>query len=273
MTRIMFWNVHRNPNIDYILQDVILEKECNILILAEYNNNLTSFCNKLSVQNKDFYEVPIIGCKRIKIIAEKNYSAEIISDSQYYTIHNFNFIGKQLLIASLHFPSKLHASSDDTIAISSRMINDVSEAESRINHNNTIIIGDFNANPFEEICINANCFHAISSAKEVEHIERTVNSYKYKMLYNPMWNFFGDYNKPEGTYFKTNTGIKTYFWNIFDQVLLRPSMLNSFKADSLQIIHNINGNSLLNKRGVPDINKYSDHLPIFFEIMEEKLNG
>ena len=166
----MFWNVHKNKSIDPILQDAILEKGCNILILAEYDNNPTNLCNQLSLNNKDFYEIPIIGCNRIKIIAQKGYSVEIITDSQYYTIHNFKFIGKQILIASLHFPSKLHSSSDDAVALSNQMVNDISEAESKVGHSNTIIVGDFNANPFEEMCINANCFHAIPSAKESKKV-------------------------------------------------------------------------------------------------------
>ena len=153
------------------------------------------------------------------------------------------------------------------------MVNDISEAESKVGHSNTIIVGDFNANPFEEMCINANCFHAIPSAKESKKVQRIVNSYNYKMLYNPMWNFFGDCHQTGGTYFKANTGIKTYFWNIFDQVLLAPNMIDCFKPDSLEIVHSINNQSLLNKRGIPDVNKYSDHLPIFFKIMEENLNG
>ena len=86
-----------------------------------------------------------------------------------------------------------------------------------------------------------------------------------------MWNFFGDNKVPHGTYYNVSTGIKTYFWNIFDQVLFRTDMIKTFERESLKIITEIAGHSLLNEKGIPNKDMYSDHLPIFFNIKEEKL--
>lgn len=273
MIGIGFWNVHKNLNIDGILQEMIVERKCDILILAEYENSADYFCNALSLKGKDFYVTPLIGCERIKIVADKAIQSEAVFDARYFTIQNFTYFDRQFLITALHFPSKLYAGSGEHMALACEMIHELEQAEQQAGHKNTILIGDFNANPFEEMCINANCFHGVPDASEAMKKKRMVNSYTYEMFYNPMWNFFGDRQKPGGTYYCGSAGIRTYFWNVFDQVMFRPQMLQSVKQDSLEIITTVQGHSLLNGKGVPDKETYSDHLPIFFQIEEEKLYG
>lgn len=177
----------------------------------------------------------------------------------------------QFLLVALHFPSKLNAGENELRPIANRMVRDIEQAEERVGHKNTLIIGDFNANQFEDVCINADCLHAVPDALIANKKERIVHYNKYQMFYNPMWNFFGDYKVPHGTYYNVSTGIKTYFWNIFDQVLFRTDMIKTFEKESLKIITEVTGHSLLNEKGIPDKDMYSDHLPIFFKIKEEKL--
>ena len=60
------------------------------------------------------------------------------------------------------------------------------------------------------------------------------------------------------------------FWNIYDQVMIRPSMRKWFVDNSLKIVVKIQEHSLVDKFRHPrkDI---SDHLPIVFEIKEENI--
>ena len=46
---------------------------------------------------------------------------------------------------------------------------------------------------------------------------------------------------------------------------MRPSLKERFVSDSLSIITSVNNTSLLNSSGHPN-KKYSDHLPITFEM-------
>lgn len=273
MIGIAFWNVRRNSKIDEALQNLILEKKCDILILAEYENNAEGFCNKLSLKGKDFHAVPVIGCDRIKIIADTFLKTSPVFDQRYFTIQNFSCFDRQILITALHLPSKLYAGSPEYTALSSGIVREIESAEERVGHTNTLVIGDFNANPFEDMCINANCFHGIPDAGVSGRGSRRVNDYTYKMFYNPMWNFFGDKRKPSGTYYYALGGIRTYFWNIFDQVMFRLKILKSIQEDSLEIITCIMGKPLTNIHGIPDKENYSDHLPIFFQLEENKLDG
>ena len=58
----------------------------------------------------------------------------------------------------------------------------------------------------------------------------------------------------------------TYFWNIFDQVLIRPDLLDLFRNEDLSILSNDGVESFLTERGLPDKTVASDHLPIIFKL-------
>ena len=130
-------------------------------------------------------------------------------------------------------------------------------------HCRTFIVGDFNANPFENACINADCFHALPNGIEAKKGFRTVSGISYTTFYNPMWNLFGDFESVSGSYFYNKNQMHLYQWNIYDQVIIRPDLIKGFVKNSLRIVKEIKGRSLLNKNGRPD-KKISDHLPICF---------
>jgi len=82
-----------------------------------------------------------------------------------------------------------------------------------------------------------------------------------------MWSGLGDESTgPPGTcYYDTGRYIN-YYWHTFDQVLIRPELLDYFRYDKFNVLTKINGRSLLSKNGMPDDKLASDHLPLVFEI-------
>ena len=87
--------------------------------------------------------------------------------------------------------------------------------------------------------------------------------------YNPMWHLMG--NRDEeilGTYFHHKKD-SSYVWNTYDQVLLRPNLIRLFMEDRLQIIASFGRHNLLKSNGRPNKERYSDHLPLMFELREE----
>ncbi|MCP4349580.1 MAG: hypothetical protein GY795_29210 [Desulfobacterales bacterium] len=82
-----------------------------------------------------------------------------------------------------------------------------------------------------------------------------------------MWSYLGDFSPgPPGTYYR-NTGRQVnFFWNMFDQILIRPEIMDAFENENMRILTEIGQASLLGKYGKPDVNTGSDHLPIYFRI-------
>ncbi|MBL8205931.1 MAG: hypothetical protein JNM09_16975 [Blastocatellia bacterium] len=82
-----------------------------------------------------------------------------------------------------------------------------------------------------------------------------------------MWGFFGDGSEgPAGTYYYRHSGHVSYFWNIFDQVLIRPDLLPSFRNSDLAVLTDDGDESLLTSHGLPDVAGASDHLPLLFKL-------
>ena len=59
-------------------------------------------------------------------------------------------------------------------------------------------------------------------------------------------------------------GPESVFWNMFDQVLIRPSLLDQFAG--VRILTKVGVQSLSNKSGRPDKSLGSDHYPIIFSL-------
>jgi hypothetical protein len=63
-----------------------------------------------------------------------------------------------------------------------------------------------------------------------------------------MWGYFGDaLDGPPGTYYDSRSEPVTYFWNIFEQVLIRPTLLDAFVPASLKILDSDGDETLLTK--------------------------
>ncbi|GAB4202405.1 MAG: hypothetical protein OHK0022_25570 [Roseiflexaceae bacterium] len=164
-------------------------------------------------------------------------------------------------------PSKLNWSEDSQTFEIMEISDSIKEAEKVVNHSNTIIVGDFNMNPFENGFITANGFNAVSSRNIALRRIRKVQSREYPFLYNPMWNLLGDnHSGPPGTYYYNNGQHKVFFWNMFDQVLVRPDLIEVFDISQLKILDTDGIESFLSPGRFPNSKQYSDHLPIKFTL-------
>jgi hypothetical protein len=166
-----------------------------------------------------------------------------------------------------HFPSKLYWDDDSQAAESVVLAEEVERAEAQVGHQQTVLVGDLNMNPFESGLVSAKGLHAVMSRDVAAKGYRMVQNKSYQFFYNPMWSFFGDASiGPPGTYYYSDSSHKIFFWNMFDQVLVRPSLLNFFSNEEVRILESDGVNSLLSSTGLPNADAASDHLPIMFAI-------
>jgi hypothetical protein len=216
-----------------------------------------------------FYHSPD-RCSRIKIYSR--FASELlrpVTEDSHYTIRRLSLPNRpELHLAAAHLPSKRENSGQSQYDGVIPFCKDLRRVEERSGHRRTIVFGDLNMNQFEFGIISAMRFHAVSSKEIARQEQRTIGNKEYPFFYNPMWRFFGDRAEhPPGTYYYRKAIHECYFWNTFDQVLVRPALLDSWEDRNLQILTGDGEVSFLSRRsGAPDGNNRSDHLPVLFRL-------
>ena len=262
--RICFWNTNKNKRInDYIL-DIVVEHFVDILVLAEYKADIKELEQKAALYNIVIEEAFTSGCDRITIL-KRGRDVQPGAQNRYYSIQ---IIDSEYLLVCVHLPSKLHADGPKRGIVISRIIEEIQAYEEKLDTEKTIIVGDINENPYETGCLGATGFHGIPVYKETMKKRRTVATKSFKMFYNPMWNLLGDFSFPPGTYYYAGNEVENSFWNIYDQVMIRPCLRERLVENELKILYETKNGTLINANNHPK-KSISDHLPIIFEIMED----
>lgn len=260
----LFWNTHKNNGINDVLCELIVENDISMVCLAEYTAEAEDLIEKLSVQN--IYMMEYGSCsERIKMFGTvKNIQYRTDTDHAVIRI-----INDKDILCCVHLNSKIYSSHEDIRKIHmDQIISDIQSVEQELQLENTIVVGDFNLNPYDSSLINARYFHGLPIYEETKRKSRVIAGKEFYMFYNPMWNLLGDAQEPYGTYYYAGNDPVNTYWNIYDQVIIRPALRSRFVEGSLKIIKETSTRFLLDSKGHPD-KKISDHLPIVFEIKED----
>lgn len=266
---VLFWNVQKK---DLIAQIVNLSnsKDVDILVLAENPVSSVQLIQSLNTNGPYYFQNhPLSFCRKITIVTKFHYDfITPIEEDNRLTIRHVKLpTGEEFLLTALHLMDKRSSSPESQNQAASLAAGRLIQAEARHQIDRHIVIGDFNMNPFETGMIMANGFHGTMSSEVAGRGSRTVQQREYPYFYNPTWSLFGDLNKDvSGTYYYQRAEHVSYEWNMFDQVLVRPSMISNFVKSSLEIIQNDGVTSLLTNRNIPNKTTYSDHLPLFFTL-------
>lgn len=206
--------------------------------------------------------------ERIQIVtrfAPPEFARAFDSDNQRLTIRRLRTKSTVILLAVLHFQSRAHWTPDDQALEATVLQREITQTEETVGFQRTVLVGDLNMNPFDKGVIGAQALNAVMTRDLAAAEERTVSSKSYRFFYNPMWGHFGDRTPgPAGTYFLHGSMPINYYWNMYDQVLLRPELMNSL--EELRILDTDGQSSLLSDKGRPRHAETSDHLPILFRL-------
>jgi endonuclease/exonuclease/phosphatase family metal-dependent hydrolase len=260
----LFWNAGRNaPDIE--IAALAVSTGANVIALAEYANDGNSLLHELTNQGLDFYLVPTIACDRIRLLTAFQPSHVTHGrESDRYTIKELVLPGlSKVLLCLAHLPSKLHANDVDQLHSAWYFKQDIESSESEAKHQNTIVLGDFNMNPFDDGMVAAAAMNSVPSLAVAQREKRIVQGRPHTFFYNPTWNLLGDFAGVPGTFFHASPGYLSHYWCMLDQVLLRPSIAERLDQTSLRILTEAGTSSLLSSEGRP---KTSDHLPLYFSL-------
>ncbi|MDM8551509.1 endonuclease/exonuclease/phosphatase family protein [Desulfobacterales bacterium HSG2] len=272
MINFLFWNLRGKPLKEHVTT-LCREHEVDILILAESNIPQAELLDMLNKNEVSKFEAPHDLSKKLRFYVK--FPAEYfksVRDERNIAIRKLELPNVwDILIVAVHLPSKLYLDSENQTLMCPRYADLIRKAESKVGHCRTLVVGDFNMNPFENGVVNSEGFHALMDRRLTIKKSRKVWGVKRQFFYNPMWGKMSDSSEgPPGTYYYRKSVPLCYIWNTFDQVLLRPELLDFFSNDHLKVIDNISGTPLLSKTGIPDKKSFSDHLPLFFKLQIEK---
>lgn len=87
--KVLFWNTHKNADINETICELVIENNASIVVLAEYAANINDLLNALQLQHKIKMQLYNSNCERIIIIGSVN-NVEMRFDCDHSTIHIIN---------------------------------------------------------------------------------------------------------------------------------------------------------------------------------------
>lgn len=263
--RILFWNTHKNHNINPYVISLVIDYNIDIVVLAEYEADVAQMSELFDNNISGFSKCYTNGCDRIHIWSNYMDIESGIQDD-YYSIQ---VIQDNFIMCAVHLISDTYGDrSEERLVWSQKILHEIERTEEELHSKKTIIIGDFNEMPYDRVCLNANGFHGLPVLSTTDAEMRAVTKIQYRKFYNPMWNLMGDFSYPPGTYYLNQAKLHSPMWYMLDQVIISKAMLPFFKRECLKIITTCGHGDLMDSRGHPDKN-ISDHFPIICEINDK----
>lgn len=273
MATFLFWNMAKKALREPLFR-LVQRHEVDVLMLAECSLSPAEILELLNSNSVRYHFPETVALDFEKVRIFTRFSGELLESRLDHT--GFRWTIRQLflpgasdvLIVAVHLPSKVNWNDQSQSSLCWDLAKDVRDIENNVGHQRTIVVGDFNMNPFEAGMIGANGLHAETTQAKANTRSRSIYGRDYPFFYNPMWNFFGDSTRgPAGTFHFSSSEPVRMSWNMFDQVLLRPEVLPFFDIEQMEILTGDGENSFLTTQsGVPGANDGSDHLPLIFNL-------
>ena len=265
MISFLFWNLAKRPILENVAR-IVEMRDIDVVMLAECAIDPFEVVAALNGIGSARYAFPRSEGDKLRIFTRfpEISLIEAFNDPLgRVTIRSLDSEGSpEILLAVVHFPSRVNRSRDDQTLEATVLATDIVEQEARAGHRRTIVVGDLNMNRFDPGVAGAQALHAMMTRDLALREERVVNGRPYRFFSNPMWGCFGDRTEgPPGTHFYHASGPSDPFWNTYDQVLLRPSLMG--RLERLMILDTDGYDSLVGDRGRPTV---SDHFPLFFRL-------
>jgi hypothetical protein len=270
MITIVFWNVAKK---DHVLPHIAcLAQSCSVdvFLLAECVPDISQTIDQLNALSQGSYHDANNAPAKVRAITRLNrrefahhYTSRHMA---VWTLHPGKSDRPEILVTGVHLPSKAGGADDTDQAFAALyMMEELYEVENRYLHRNTILVGDFNMNPYDAGMTSVVGVHGMMTKELAKSPDRRHNDRGYRRFYNPMWGRFGDQTPgPPGSYYWRSAVLHNTHWQIFDQLLLRPSCIDWF--DGLQIVDHDGVHTLVGRNNAPDDQYLSDHLPVLFRL-------
>jgi hypothetical protein len=251
-----------------------------LFLLAECGVDRAEILDALRTERSDgFYQVPARS-RRVAVFSglkeatwrERYYDA--VSDR--ITVHEAQIgTAPGIILIGAHLDAP-QLSPGGRAEWARELAKDILMIEGDAGHTRTVLVGDLNMNPFDPGLVETSALHAVMTKRLAVSVQDLAGRKHFLPFYNPMWSCFGDWGpnsrsdadsavRTAGTYFFRDTNDRTnHFWQVYDQVLLRPQLMDQLVR--LDVLGSDGIEPLTTKSNRPRSTSLTDHLPILFTI-------
>ncbi len=271
--RFLIWNMQRKSLSGYVHR-LVRDHKFAIVVLVESPTNRSSLLKILRMEAR-YHCLKSHSRFVVFVRFKKDYATRILppignTRSDFWHIRHPR--EKKFLLCVVHGPDRRNYSPEKQALFFERLRENIEWCETKINnHGSTIVVGDFNANPFESAIAGVAGLHAIPVSSVNGSHERSVYDKRYSFFYNPTWRCYGSHGSGIlATHYHYKYDATELFWHMLDQVVIRPQLYPALIEKSLRIITEVGAANLLSSSGKPDTENGSDHLPLSFCLKMKK---
>jgi exonuclease III len=267
LTRILFWNVQKKNLTDHICAISDLTK-ADVVILVENGSPADTVLAGLKTRIDENFHIPKSGDSSEKkfhcFCRDTKFDMSEIHSGTRTSTRNLVIGSKKSLLTLVHGVDIRNYDAESRQAIAQRVSREIIFVKKHQENNRSVILGDFNLNPFDRSMNLADGFNAMMTRRCVMQKKRKHLGEYFDFYYNPMWSLFGDNTDgPPGTFYDTSSQ-GPYGWSMPDQAILSHSIVDHFHR--VKIITSSGKESLMDEFGRPDKRVASDHFPILLEL-------
>jgi hypothetical protein len=284
--KFLFWNIRQGKG--RLLLDCLSRlaaSDIDVFLIAEASSDTTLILDALNRNLSGQYKQVLSQSSRVLFFSRQNgpLFGAVWRDRYFDAVSNRITALEceptgvlSILIIGAQLDSPYPGLSPEGRAELARLLaNRIKTIEVDVGHTRTMVVGDLHMNPYDGGLVQTTALHAVMSRNLTEVVVRHEVRKGYPVFYNPMWSCYGDRpasrlqprgrRRIPGTYYFDNTNDPANsFWQMFDQVLLRPELMD--RLTYLEILAGDGTEDFVTSEGKPRGNLVSDHLPISFEL-------
>lgn len=232
---VLFWNINRKKTdgkekIEGYIINCIAENDVDIAIFAEYKDkngrdiNIDCEAIERGLGNMYAWIKGIESDGAVILLARKSIGKvrKIQQDiGSRYSLYVIDTALRKYLLAAVHLEDKQSDPySEERLDTIRRLRNEVTANEECLDIQNTVVIGDFNANPYDKELTSKHALNAVLFKGTIKASEYTnPKSDRIKRFYNPIIHYLSEDTEMYGSfYFADANKYWTPYWCVSSQV-------------------------------------------------------
>ncbi len=273
MVTVLFWNIDDRTEVLPHLSCLATKHGVDIFFLTECPADNSVGLVELNGLDIGSYHETFSGVSKVRALTrlgDDRFRHRFTGTARDLTVWSLRaergVVGAEILLGAVHLPSRFGGASDADQAVAAHeVVAELDLVEDRAGHRNTALVGDFNMNPYDHGMTSTTGFQGQMTRQLAGQPDRVYRGQDRRRFYNPMWGLFGDRTEgPPGSHYWDSSVSHNPHWHLLDQLLLRKELMNQLAE--LRILTEDGIHSLVDARGIPNRERFSDHLPILFRL-------